>query len=77
MVANVKPVKQKQNLCLLVVNQNNTSYTISRLKVFSFTSINTQVEVSIQLLCDIFYIMVDGAVSSGQFFLFTSPDEQK
>lgn len=75
MVAKVKPVKQKQNLSL-VVNQNNTSCTISRLKVFSFTSINTQVEVSIQLLGNVFYIMVDGPVS-GQLFLFISPDEQK
>lgn len=74
-MANVKPVKQKQNLSLLAVNQNTTSYTISRLKVFRFTSINTQVEVSIQLLCNI-YIMVDGPVS-GQFFLFIGPDEQK
>lgn len=76
MVAKVKPVKQKQNLSLLVVNQNNTSCTISRLEVFSFTSINTQVEVSIQLLGNVFYIMVDGPVS-GQLFLFISPDEQK
>lgn len=43
---------------------------------FSVTSINTQVKVSIQVLCNIFSILDDGTVS-GQFFLFISPDDHK
>lgn len=65
-VAIVKPIKkkEKQNIFFISWKKACTSLGIGRLKVhFHITSINTQVEVSIQLFCNIFSILGDSNIS--------------
>lgn len=71
MTANVKPVKTNT----FVEQTTSAGVTHSREEVcFQITSINTQVEVCVQLLGDVLTVLDDGAVGR-QLLLLVSPDQ--